>query len=639
MAIQSASAKLYTGIRCWCVDKNISASLSSAFTVGNKNRPIESGDTVYPNILVQRLKRTSADLESVGSVSLTNQRYKTYGGGNNVITAGSPRVINNTNNWKVTSRLVCKFPTYFQIDIEKLQLPEGTTCTVQLEEGWITEGDFPETTRAPSPEVRNFFTFRTPWYGVGRLTPIFSLFHKTTRIKQLSGSVVSAASVTARPIFNPGKLAALFGGAFTTITNARKTTFNIINLYSFTGGGSETWYNSFFTRIRPFLSNISSAFSTSINGDKYKTGGLISMPSVSSLASTAIRQLGVITSNILSSFTTTSSINKFSGGFANITSNANQVVSAKVVKGLIQNISATSSLSMTGSIAMVLETTASTFSVPILYGNANCTINWGDGQTTTVTSTNGNFITHTYSSPYGVGVTKQVKISGYVQHFGFQQLGNMPDHTAFSSSSSSYQYYYGAGSLTKIVSFGDLGFETFVGAFPNARYLTSIPTRLPSTVTDISRMFWHTVADDQFQNISNIQYWDVSNVTKMRGTFIRNRNGFNPNLSSWNVSNVTHMDDLFVFCDSGFNPDLNSWNVGNVITFRNTFYNTSNFNTSLSAWDVHSANDMTQMFYSNMIYDQDLSGWCVANIATEPTNFGGKATWLAYRKPQWGTCP
>jgi alpha-tubulin suppressor-like RCC1 family protein len=166
MAIQSASAKLYTGIRCWCVDKNIKAALVSTFSLGNKNRPIDSGNTVYPNVLAARLIRTVVDIESASIFSLTNERYKTYGFKSDI---------------KSKSTFLCKFPTYIRIDLEKLQLPEGVTCTISFEEGWITDGEYIGSTKAASAPVNNFFTFRTPWYS-GRLK-LSSLFTQALTYK------------------------------------------------------------------------------------------------------------------------------------------------------------------------------------------------------------------------------------------------------------------------------------------------------------------------------------------------------------------------------------------------------------------------------------------------------------------------
>jgi len=285
MAIQSASAKLYTGIRCWVVDKNISAALTSSFSLVNQNQPspvlLGGVPTVYANVRVFRLKRAVADLVLTPSVTLTDSRLKTFGGGNVIndgyfvqlqrykiieITPGSDDIgttdwnavagttgvtyaagdeitavnsgsITGTGKaalarWTARSSVVCKFPTYFRIDVEKLQLPEGTTCTVEFEEGWIKDGEYLESTRAVSPAVKNFFTFRTPWYGLSFMNSAFSLPNTVLRIKQLASSVSSTASFTALPIFNPGKLAALFGGVFLTVPNAVKTARTSANLFN-----------------------------------------------------------------------------------------------------------------------------------------------------------------------------------------------------------------------------------------------------------------------------------------------------------------------------------------------------------------------------------------------------------------------
>jgi alpha-tubulin suppressor-like RCC1 family protein len=199
MAIQSAIAKLNIGVRLWVVDKNISAALVSSFSLGNKNLPLSNGLVVYPNVLPFRILRAVADLQAPITLTVVDERYKTYGGGNNVISPGSPRVIDNTDNWKVIPSLTCKFPTYFRIDVEKLQLPEGTDCTVDFEEGWILEGDFPGSTRQPSAAVNNFFTFRTPWYGLSFMTAPVSLFQSPNRIRP---GVIAASS-----LFSPSVIA------------------------------------------------------------------------------------------------------------------------------------------------------------------------------------------------------------------------------------------------------------------------------------------------------------------------------------------------------------------------------------------------------------------------------------------------
>ena len=264
-------AKLRQGVRALCVDKNISANLSAGFSVGNYNRPIQANNlfVITPNILAQRIKKVTLDLVAVSSVSRTDQRYQTYGGGNNVITPGSPRVIDNTNNWKVVSSLVCKFPTYIEIDIEKLGLPEGTDCIVQFEEGFVLEDrgrqlasgayEYPlNVQNAPNPPNSNFVTFRTPWFGLSFMTSTFTRNIVPLRIRPLSSTLSSTASVVAYPIFNPGKLAALFGGVFLTSSNVSKIAVSASALQS-TFSSNQT-----ILKIKQLLSDVNSEFNLSL---------------------------------------------------------------------------------------------------------------------------------------------------------------------------------------------------------------------------------------------------------------------------------------------------------------------------------------------------------------------------------------
>ena len=261
MAIQSASAKLYTGIRSWCVDKNISAALSTAATI---------------TAVVQRIKRTYADLEATASISLTNERYKTYGGGNNVITPGNPRVINNTNNAKINTSLVCKFPTYIRIDLEKMQLPEGTNCVIQFEEGWVIEGDFPGSTFAPSPEVPEFFYFRTPWFSGNLRLNVSSLINYNIELRKATpAALISSSSIIARGIRNPGQLAALFGGSFQVLPTARKTAVSGSSMYSSFGPNNVGGMPEIASLTRVFFlsSTMDSELSIDVSAEKYKTFG------------------------------------------------------------------------------------------------------------------------------------------------------------------------------------------------------------------------------------------------------------------------------------------------------------------------------------------------------------------------------
>jgi hypothetical protein len=352
MATITAEAKLYTGIRCWCVDKNISAALTSSFTLGNQNQPspvlVEGVPTVYAGVKVEKLMKFIADIEVIGSVSLTNERYKTYGAGNNVITAGSPRVINNTRNWKMNAAVACKFPTYVRIDIEKLQLPEGTDCIVQLEEGWLLEGDYPGSFNSPSPRDDNFVQFRTPWYGVAFLNTSASVSNTVLRIKQLASSVSSAASITALPIFNPGRFAALFGGVFTTTPNASKTARTGANLYNSVGpidvGGNPILAT--ILKIKQLASAIASESNFASEFDIVQVVDS-AVQVTANISADATKYKGLIDNFVISSTTNIVPVRTASGRSQNNVSTATIFARAGKLKAFNSTVASTTSLSAT----------------------------------------------------------------------------------------------------------------------------------------------------------------------------------------------------------------------------------------------------------------------------------------------------
>lgn len=342
MATITAEAKLYTGIRCWCVDKNISAALSSSFALGNQNQPspvlVGGVPTVYPGVKGDRLVKFIADIEAIGSISLTNERYKTYGFGNNVISSTG---IDNSRNWRVNANLACKFPTYIRIDIEKLQLPEGTDCIVQLEEGWVLEGDYPGSFNSPSPRNDNFVQFRTPWYGVGRLVSAFSVPNTVLRIKQLASGISSAASVTAYGIFNPGKFAALFGGVFITTPNASKKVVTGSNINSLFATSSAT-----ILKIKQLASNVL-AQSNLVSAFDIVQVVDSAVQITASLASEATKFKGLIDNFIISASTSTAPVKTARGrSLMNVSSASISVITGKL-KAFASASSASASLSAT----------------------------------------------------------------------------------------------------------------------------------------------------------------------------------------------------------------------------------------------------------------------------------------------------
>lgn len=301
-----------------------------------------------------------------------------------------------------------------------------------------------------------------------------------------------------------------------------------------------------------------------------------------------------------------------------------------------------------------------TINIP-LKGTVNATIDWGDGTSNTfnaagyankIYSTTGNFT---------------VKISGTLTGLGLSNLGPIVN----------------GNRLVSIVSFGDIGLTDLSGAFNNCVSLTSVPTTLPSTVTNLANTFYNCTAF----NDANITNWNVSNVSNMVGTFgfatTFNRNigswdvsnvttmslmffqasAFNQNIDSWNVSKVSNLSQAFDGANS-FNQPIGSWNVANVTNLSSTFrqarsfnqsigsWNTinavnmdsmfnaaNNFNQSIGNWNVSNVTNMTSMFNGATVFNQDLTGWCVQKMNTAPTSFSVSSALSAANIPYWGSCP
>jgi len=266
-----------------------------------------------------------------------------------------------------------------------------------------------------------------------------------------------------------------------------------------------------------------------------------------------------------------------------------------------------------GGAPMILEfntnlSTGKTIELPLGMADDDITdvvIDWGDGSSQAVTSPG--TIEHTYSAN-GVYTAK---ISGTLSHFG-NNLGADENHK----------------SLTKVISWGDLGTTDLTLAFMVARNLTSVPTTVPKTVTKMSSMF---VGADSFTG--DLSGWDVSNVTDMSWMFY-NMARFTSDLSGWDVSSVTDMNNMFG-SNALFNSDISGWDVSNVTNMGTMFMHATSFDHDLSSWDVSKVTSMHMMFYgtglSTANYDALLTGWGKQQLQSNVVFDGGNSTYHAGR--------
>jgi len=214
------------------------------------------------------------------------------------------------------------------------------------------------------------------------------------------------------------------------------------------------------------------------------------------------------------------------------------------------------------------------------------------------------------------------------------QVGNLYGLSGFNSQSAQ-------GVVATLTSNRFMTSVISLGNFPNLtslHYLFSqtplgftVPATLPSTVTDLSFLFfWQEPSNNRATSLPDLSHWDTSNVTLMRGTF-RGHSTYNLSLSAWNVSRVTDMSNMFNGASS-FNQDLNTWDVSRVTLMTNMFYGATAFNngdvsgatTSVDmTWTTPALTGVYGMFWGASNFNQNLETWDVSKLTTLGTTFMG----------------
>ena len=228
-----------------------------------------------------------------------------------------------------------------------------------------------------------------------------------------------------------------------------------------------------------------------------------------------------------------------------------------------------------------------TISIPLeVHSGGTLSIDWGDGNTTTVTS-NGTQ-SHAYVAPGGV---YRVSMTGDLARINLGAAGSTAD------------------TLTSIDSWGDVEWSGMKDAFRGATRMAYNAADAPdlSGVTDMSGMFWNAKSFNQ-----PLADWNVSSVTDMSGMF-RDANSFNQTLNTWNVSSVTDMNSMFEDA-TAFDQSLDTWNVSSVTDMSGMFRDANSFNQTLNTWNVSSVTDMSYMFREAASFDRPLAGWNVSSV-------------------------
>lgn len=228
-------------------------------------------------------------------------------------------------------------------------------------------------------------------------------------------------------------------------------------------------------------------------------------------------------------------------------------------------------------------------------GDYDFYVYWGDGASNHVTNTYSfSDITHTYSSMDNFNI----KIIGKLKGWCFNT-------TLGKTSNNNYK-------ITNINGWHD-GFQmgtTEGGYFYQCYSLNILASRAPNLqgVVNMNYAFFNC----ELTFATNINTWDVSNVTSMYAMF-QYCYTFNHYIGDWDVSNVIDMSSMFNFCYS-LNQSFNNWNVSKVQAFDSTFYYCYEFNQPLNKWNVSGCYNMDYLFNSSYKFNQNINNWDTSNV-------------------------
>jgi surface protein len=148
------------------------------------------------------------------------------------------------------------------------------------------------------------------------------------------------------------------------------------------------------------------------------------------------------------------------------------------------------------------------------------------------------------------------------------------------------------GATAGVFLYGNIELKNPAKLFKRSRLSIIRTNGTVSLKGDASEMFANT---DYFN--SDINSWDVSQVTNMSGMF-GNAKNFDSKLDKWDTSKVTDMNHCF-YSTMSFKSDISSWNISSVKNMDSMFctaYYQPSAVVDFSSWDLSNVENITDMF-------------------------------------------
>ena len=261
-------------------------------------------------------------------------------------------------------------------------------------------------------------------------------------------------------------------------------------------------------------------------------------------------------------------------------------------------------------------------------GTYSFNVNWGDGNSDTITTWNQTETTHTYASSgtYSVSMSGTIDHISWVSQDGTSKINDNDKNKVLNISDWGNATVY----LNEPVFDGCSNLDITTTSAPSfgSKVLIDGAFRLCSDLSgDLSN--WGTVASpitgSGIELYSQVQFSNANFNFVFQPTGICNRSFqstyiYNNPLNNWDMSGVTDINRMF-FLATAFNQDISSWDVSSVTNMRSLFENAAAFNQPIGPWTTTSLTDLEATFDSATVFNQDLSNWNTSSVTTMEATF------------------